>query len=96
MVIPIRVADIEVDQHVVDEIFDVEQVEILRDTGQYPGQARVLAGQVYYLMGDLDSAMIEVEQLSKTFHVHKKDPGLLGSVRSLFRRERIANALDRV
>jgi len=34
--------------------------------------------------------MIEVEQLSKTFHVHKKAPGLLGSVRSLFKRERIA------
>ena len=33
--------------------------------------------------------MIEAEHLSKTFTVHKKDPGLLGSIRSLFRRERI-------
>lgn len=31
--------------------------------------------------------MIEVESLSKTFLVHKKDPGLMGSVKSLFRRE---------
>lgn len=33
--------------------------------------------------------MIEVKELSKTFDVHKKIPGLLGSVRSLFVRERI-------
>jgi len=33
--------------------------------------------------------VIEAEHLSKTFTVHKKDPGLLGSIRSLFRRERI-------
>jgi viologen exporter family transport system ATP-binding protein len=33
--------------------------------------------------------MIEVDKLAKTFVVHKKDPGLLGSLRSLFRRERI-------
>ena len=34
--------------------------------------------------------MIQVEQLSRTFHVHKKEPGLKGSIRSLFRRETIA------
>ncbi|NJN14572.1 MAG: ATP-binding cassette domain-containing protein [Planctomycetes bacterium] len=33
--------------------------------------------------------MIETRGLSKIFHVHKKDPGLWGSVRSLFRRRRI-------
>ncbi len=31
--------------------------------------------------------MIEVDKLTKTFTVHKKEPGLAGSVRSLFRRE---------
>ncbi len=31
--------------------------------------------------------MIQVENLSKTFRVHKKDPGLMGSVKSLFRRQ---------
>ncbi len=33
--------------------------------------------------------MIEVERLSKTFVVHKKAPGLLGSVKSLVKREKI-------
>jgi ABC-2 type transport system ATP-binding protein len=33
--------------------------------------------------------MIEVESLTKTFTVHKKDPGLAGSVRALFKREYI-------
>ena len=33
--------------------------------------------------------MIEVDSLTKTFTVHKKDPGLAGSVRALFRREYI-------
>jgi ABC-2 type transport system ATP-binding protein len=34
--------------------------------------------------------MIEVDALSKTFYVHRKAPGLWGSVRSLFRREQVA------
>src|SRR5262245_4361197 len=33
--------------------------------------------------------MIEVAALSKTFTTHRKDPGLWGSVRSLFRREKV-------
>ena len=33
--------------------------------------------------------MIEVDRLSKTFTVHKKAPGLLGSIRSLVKREKI-------
>jgi ABC-2 type transport system ATP-binding protein len=33
--------------------------------------------------------MIQVEKLSKTFRVHKKEPGLAGSIRSLFRRQYI-------
>jgi ABC-2 type transport system ATP-binding protein len=31
--------------------------------------------------------MITVEHVSKSYRIHKKDPGLLGSVRSLFRRK---------
>ena len=31
--------------------------------------------------------MIDVEHLSKTFRVARKDPGFLGSLRSMFRRE---------
>jgi ABC-2 type transport system ATP-binding protein len=34
--------------------------------------------------------MIRVDRLSKTFHVHRKEPGLLGSIRSLVRRDRVA------
>ena len=34
--------------------------------------------------------MIEVRSLSKTFHVHRKAPGLWGSVRSLVVRDRVA------
>jgi ABC-2 type transport system ATP-binding protein len=33
--------------------------------------------------------MIQVDGLSKTFYVHRKAPGLRGSIRSLFRRERV-------
>ncbi len=33
--------------------------------------------------------MIEVDRLTKTFVVHKKDPGLLASVKSLFHREKV-------
>ena len=34
--------------------------------------------------------MISVSELSKTFYVHKKAPGLKGSLKALFRREKIA------
>ena len=34
--------------------------------------------------------MIEVQGLKKTYYVHKKEPGLRGSIRSLFRREQVA------
>ena len=33
--------------------------------------------------------MIEVDGLSKTFVVHKKAPGLMGSLKSLFVREKV-------
>ena len=36
--------------------------------------------------------MIEVSALAKVFHVHKKAPGLKGSLKALFRRERIEKA----
>ncbi len=41
--------------------------------------------------------MIEVENLSKMFRVHKKEPGLLNSAKSLFKRQWIENhALNKV
>lgn len=33
--------------------------------------------------------MIQADQLAKTFHVHRKAPGLMGSIRSLFTRETV-------
>jgi len=36
--------------------------------------------------------MIEVEGLTKIFHVHRKEPGFIGSVKALFRRERVEKA----
>jgi ABC-2 type transport system ATP-binding protein len=43
------------------------------------------------------AAMIEVNELSKTFTVHKKAPGLMGSLKSLFAREKvIKNAVSGV
>lgn len=41
--------------------------------------------------------MIHVNNLSKSFEVHRKEPGLLGSIRSLFKREKTAvHALNNV
>ncbi|MBN8550404.1 MAG: ATP-binding cassette domain-containing protein [Deltaproteobacteria bacterium] len=41
--------------------------------------------------------MIKVDQISKVFKTHKKDPGLLGSLRSLVKREWVSKvALDKV
>jgi ABC-2 type transport system ATP-binding protein len=41
--------------------------------------------------------MIEVDKITKTFKTHKKDPGFMGSVRALFRREWVEKrALDAV
>ena len=39
----------------------LDELELCQRTGIYPGQAQVLMGQVYYLMGDLGSALLEVE-----------------------------------
>ena len=39
----------------------LEGLDLLLRSGTYPGQAQVLKGQTYYLMGDLGSALIEVE-----------------------------------
>jgi tetratricopeptide (TPR) repeat protein len=43
----------------------LDELELCKRTGIYPGQAQVLMGQVYYLMGDLGSALLEVESALK-------------------------------
>ncbi len=39
----------------------LDELELCQLTGIYPAQTQVLSGQVYYLMGDLGSALMEVE-----------------------------------
>lgn len=39
----------------------LDQLAICRRTGIYPGQASVLRGHVYYLLGDFDSALVELD-----------------------------------
>jgi tetratricopeptide (TPR) repeat protein len=40
----------------------LDQLEICQQTGIYPGQASVLQGHVYYLLGDIESSLSELEQ----------------------------------
>lgn len=40
----------------------LDELEICQRLGLYAGQASVLQGQVYYLMGDMSSALVEIEQ----------------------------------
>ncbi len=54
----------------------LDEIEVCLRAGIHPGQAGVLkAGQVYYLMGDLDSAMIEVEGALKRMNEMGDVPG---------------------
>ena len=39
----------------------IDEMEICRQTGIYPGQAQIIKGQTFYLLGDLGSAILEVE-----------------------------------
>lgn len=39
----------------------LDELEICRDTGNYPGQASVLRGHAFYLLGDIESTLLELE-----------------------------------
>ena len=43
----------------------LDELELCKTTGIYPAQTQVLMGQVYYMMGDLGSALLEVEAALK-------------------------------
>ncbi len=43
----------------------LDELELCQRSGIYPAQAQVLKGQAYYLMGDLGSALLEVEAALK-------------------------------
>ncbi len=40
----------------------LDELEVCQRLGLYAGQASVLQGQVYYLMGDMSSALVEIEE----------------------------------
>ena len=40
----------------------LDELEICQRNGLYAGQASVLQGQIYYLMGDISSALMEIEE----------------------------------
>ncbi|MFT5232153.1 MAG: tetratricopeptide (TPR) repeat protein [Candidatus Krumholzibacteriia bacterium] len=61
----------------------LEQLEICERIGIYAGQASVLQGQVYYLMGDLPSAQIEVAEAMKQMVANNDVAGLTVLARSL-------------
>ncbi len=43
----------------------LDELELCKNTGVYPAQVQILMGQVYYMMGDLGSALLEVEDALK-------------------------------
>ncbi len=47
----------------------LDQLEICQRSGQYPGPASVLQGQVYFLMGDMASAKAELKQAQSFFEI---------------------------
>jgi hypothetical protein len=61
----------------------LDQLEICIDSGYYKGQAKVLMGQVYYLMGDLNSALIEIEGALETFATLDDKPAMAAVLEGL-------------
>src|SRR5262245_39528989 len=53
------------------------------------GYRRVVPARVRFSARGRRARVIEVERLSKTFRVPKKDPGFRGALKALFRRETI-------
>ncbi len=58
----------------------LDQLEICQRSGQYPGQASILQGHVYFLLNDYSGAMNELEQAKAFFEV-EGDEAALASVR---------------
>jgi len=61
----------------------LDQLEICERIGIYAGQASVLQGQVYYLMGDLPSAQLEVAEAMEHMVARNDVAGLTVLVASL-------------
>jgi len=63
----------------------LDQLEICRRFGLYAGQASVLRGQVYYLMNDLASARIEVDEALSVMDARGDIEGFSAVLRGLNR-----------
>ncbi|MCP4291485.1 MAG: hypothetical protein GY780_06590 [bacterium] len=61
----------------------LEELEICQRSGQYPGQASVLQGQVYYLMGDYLGAQAELKEAKEYFSREGDDANLASVISDL-------------
>lgn len=57
----------------------LDQLEICQKTGQYPGQASILQGQAYFLLGDYQGSVAELKQ-AQGFFEKEGDSANLASV----------------
>jgi tetratricopeptide (TPR) repeat protein len=61
----------------------LDELELCRATDMYPGQSQVLKGQAYYLMGDLGSALVEVEEALQVMDDHGDKAGFAAVLQGL-------------
>jgi len=61
----------------------LDELELCKRADIYPGQAQVLMGQVYYLMGDLGSALLEVEAALQIMEAQGDQAGFNAVLRGL-------------
>jgi tetratricopeptide (TPR) repeat protein len=61
----------------------IEELDLQMKTGVYPAQAQVLKGQAYYLLGDLGSALLEVEGALETMDKQGDKAGIAAVLQGL-------------
>jgi tetratricopeptide (TPR) repeat protein len=61
----------------------IEELELQQQTGNYPSQAQVLKGQSYYLLGDLGTALLEVEGALETMEKQGDQAGIAAVMQGL-------------
>jgi tetratricopeptide (TPR) repeat protein len=61
----------------------LDELEVSLATNMYPGQSQVLKGQTYYLMGDLGSALVEVEEAMQLMDDQGDKAGLAAVLQGL-------------
>jgi cytochrome c-type biogenesis protein CcmH/NrfG len=61
----------------------LDELELLQATGNYPAQAQVLKGQAFYLLGDLGSALLEVQGALETMEKQGDKVGIAAVLQGL-------------